>query len=146
MVQSSGWTRKLLRRDHPDTLVTINNIALLYNSQGEYRKALEWYGRALAGFERSLRRDHPDILSTVNNIALVYDNQGDYSKAVDWYDRALAWREKSLGKEHPYTISTASRWSIAKVKAKTGKLSFSLASIAAGMIRVYQKSSLPPPH
>jgi len=92
----------------------------VYDNQGDYRKALEWYGRALAGMENSLGRDHPDTLTAVNNMALVYDKQGEYSKALEWYGRALAGREKSLGKEHPSTVSTASRWSIAKVKAKTG--------------------------
>jgi tetratricopeptide (TPR) repeat protein len=58
--------------DHPDTLTTVNNMALVYESQGDYSKALEWYDRALAGKERSLGRDHPSTLTTVNNMASVY--------------------------------------------------------------------------
>jgi len=62
---------------------------------------LEWYGRALAGSEKSLGKDCP-----VNSTALAYDNQGDYSKALEWHGRAQAGREKSLGRDHPDTLST----------------------------------------
>jgi len=66
-------------------------------------------------------------------MAAVYENQGDYTKSLEWHGRALAGREKSLGKEHPSAVSTASRWSIVKVKAKTGKPLFPLPSTAAGV-------------
>jgi len=90
----------------------------VYTMQGDYSKALEWHGRALAGREKSLGKDHPDTLNTVNNMALVYENQGGYGKALEWYGRALAGLEKSLGKDHPSTVSTASSWNIVTVKAK----------------------------
>jgi hypothetical protein len=57
---------------HPDTLSTINtvnnvNIAAILEEQGEY-KALEWYQRALDGYEKTLGKDHPDTLGTVHDI------------------------------------------------------------------------------
>jgi tetratricopeptide (TPR) repeat protein len=101
----------LRRKTHPDTLGTVNSMALVYydNQEGNYKKALEWYQRALDGKEASLGSDHPDTLGTVNNMAGVYDNQGNYEKALEWYQRALDGREASLvGSDHPRsTLQTA---------------------------------------
>ena len=44
---------KALGVDHPDTLTTVNCIALVFNNQGQYEKALEWYERALAEIGRA---------------------------------------------------------------------------------------------
>jgi tetratricopeptide (TPR) repeat protein len=89
-----------------DTLTVAERLGGVYFAQGDYNKAIEWHGRALAGFEKSLGNDHPSTLATVNNMAVVYGNQGDYSKALEWYGRALAGKEKSLGKDHPDTLTT----------------------------------------
>jgi len=64
--------------------MTYNNIALVYDNQGEYPKALEWFQKALAICEKVLGKEHPDTAMTYNNIAMVYNNQGDYTKALEW--------------------------------------------------------------
>ncbi|KAF8538700.1 hypothetical protein BDD12DRAFT_884441 [Trichophaea hybrida] len=97
---------KTLGKDHPSTLSTVHNMALVFGSQGEYGKALEWYQRALDGKEKTLGKDHPSTLTTVNNMASVFDRQGDYGKALEWYQRALDGKEKTLGKDHPSTLDT----------------------------------------
>jgi len=61
---------------HPDTLATVNNMAMVFRSQGQYEKALGLYERALAGREKTLGVDHPATLTTVNNMGLVFDSQG----------------------------------------------------------------------
>ena len=54
-----------------------NNMAGVYHAQGDYEKALEYYGKALAISERVLGTDHPDTATTYNNTAGVYHAQGD---------------------------------------------------------------------
>jgi tetratricopeptide (TPR) repeat protein len=81
-------------------------MALVFNNQGKYDKALEWFQRALDGKEKALGNDHPDTLDTVNNMALVFNNQGKYDKALEWNQRALDGCEKALGNDHPSTIGT----------------------------------------
>ncbi|KAF3078608.1 hypothetical protein TWF102_003307, partial [Orbilia oligospora] len=66
---------------------------------------MQWYKRALAGYEKTLGKDHPSTLSTIHNIAVVFDNQGKYDEAM--YKRALAGKEKVLGKDHPSTLAVA---------------------------------------
>jgi tetratricopeptide (TPR) repeat protein len=74
---------KTFGEDHPTTLDTVNNITMVFDNQGEYIKALEWYQRALDGKEKTLGRDHPSTLATVNNMAIVFNKQGEYIKALE---------------------------------------------------------------
>jgi hypothetical protein len=43
-------------------------MAIVFKNQGQYEKTLEWYGRALDGYEKTLGKDHPGTLNTVHNI------------------------------------------------------------------------------
>ena len=89
-----------------DAGTLMNNLANVYYIQGDYDKALEYYGKALAIYERVLGSEHPDTASTYNNLANVYYAQGDYEKALEYYGKALAIREGVLGSEHPDTART----------------------------------------
>ncbi|KAF3112319.1 hypothetical protein TWF706_010906 [Orbilia oligospora] len=95
-----------LSKNHPSTLSTVNNIALIFSNQSKYDKAIQWYNRALASRKKALGKDHPSTLSTVNNIAAIFNKQSKYNKVMQWYDRALTSREKALDKNHPLTLNT----------------------------------------
>ena len=82
--------------DHPETLYTVNGMAVIFANQGKHDKALEWYGRALAGREKLLGVGHPDTLWTVYGMALVFGRQGQHDKALEWYSRALTGTEKAF--------------------------------------------------
>ena len=47
---------------HPDTLITVNNLANLLSEQGKYDEAEPMYRRALAGNEEALGPAHPNTL------------------------------------------------------------------------------------
>jgi tetratricopeptide (TPR) repeat protein len=79
----------------------------VYRAQGDYAKALEYNGKALAIRERVLGKEHPSTAKTYNNMALVYRDQGDYTKALEYYRKANAVFLSVLGEEHPYTQDTA---------------------------------------
>ncbi|KAF8473485.1 hypothetical protein BDZ91DRAFT_714700 [Kalaharituber pfeilii] len=117
-------TREKLGADHPSTVDTINNIAVVYKQQGKYSQALELYQRTLAGREKSLGVDHPSTLDTVHGMAIVYEEQGKYSQALELYQRALAGYEKSLGVDHPSTLQTVNN--MANVYMQQGKYSQAL--------------------
>src|SRR5258706_4087181 len=84
---------------------SVHCMALVFNKQGQYDKALTYYERALAGKEKSLGVDHPSTLATVHNMASVFDNQGQYDKALKYYEPALTRSQKSLGVDHPATLT-----------------------------------------
>jgi tetratricopeptide (TPR) repeat protein len=88
---------EIRERAGTDTLSVAEGLGGVYSAQGDYSKALEWFGQALIGYEESLGMDHPSTLTTVGNMALAYVNQGDYSKALEWHSRALVGRKSRLG-------------------------------------------------
>ena len=98
-----AWTQQHLGPDHPDTALSLNNLAELYDSQGAYAKAEPLLIRALAINKKALGPDHPDTATSLNNLAGLYDSQGAYAKAEPLYLRALVIREKALGPDHPDT-------------------------------------------
>ena len=99
-------SERVLGSEHPSTLVSVNNLAGLYESQGRYGEAEPMYQRALAASERVLGSDHPSTLGSVNNLAGLYESQGRYGEAEPMYQRALAASERVLGSDHPSTLGS----------------------------------------
>ena len=89
-----------------ETATLFHNIATVYQDQGEYEKALEYFRKALAIREKVLGAEHPSTATTYNNIAVVYWSQGEYEKSLGYYKKALAIDETVLGAEHPSTATT----------------------------------------
>jgi tetratricopeptide (TPR) repeat protein len=55
--------------EHPDTANSLNNLALLLNTQEDYAGAEPLYRRALAIDEQTLGPEHPDTATSLNNLA-----------------------------------------------------------------------------
>jgi len=64
--------------------VALNDIGLIYEEQGKYDKALEYYNKSL-----QLTTKPSSIATTYNNIAIVYSDKGDNNKAVEYYKKAI---------------------------------------------------------
>ena len=80
---------KALGPEHPDTSVSLNNLAMLYHSMGAYDQALPLFQRALKIREKVLGPEHPATATSLNNLAGLYEDQGAYAKAVPLHQRAL---------------------------------------------------------
>ncbi len=93
----------ILGPDHPDTAISLNNLASLYKSQANYAAAERLYQRTLEIREKSLGPDHPDTAQSLNNLADLYQSQANYAAAEPLLLRALEIKEKSLGPDHPDT-------------------------------------------
>ena len=100
------YAELVLGAEHPQTLISVNNLALLYNSQGRADEAEPLYRRALAASEQVLGAEHPQTLTSVNNLAALYQCQGRSGEAEPLLRRALAARERVLGAEHPDTLTS----------------------------------------
>ena len=112
------FCEQVLGPEHPDTLGTVNNLALLYWGQGKYEQAELLYQRALEAKERVLGPEHPDTLSTINNLAVLYVEKGKYEEAEPLYQRALATYEWALGADHPETKRVRNNYAILLEKMK----------------------------
>ena len=90
------WRRwkNLLGDNHPDTLTSINNLALLFKSQGKYAQAEPLNVECSAKSIELLRDYHPDTLASMNNLAGLYQNQSKYSQAEPLYYLYLAKRKE----------------------------------------------------
>ncbi|KAK7016820.1 hypothetical protein R3P38DRAFT_3561758 [Favolaschia claudopus] len=98
--------RRLLGEEHPDTLLSMNNLALTYGSQGRWTDAEGLQVSVLESWKRLLGEEHPDTLTSLNNLALTYRKQGRWSDAEDLQVAVLESRKKLLGKEHPDTLGS----------------------------------------
>ncbi len=85
------------------TGVSLNNLAELYTSMGDYAKAEPLYRRALKISEKTFGLNHPETARSLQNLAALYWSMEDYSKAEPLYRRTLEVWERMLGPEHPDT-------------------------------------------
>lgn len=88
-----------------DLATSLNNLALLYRSQGKYSEAEHLYIEALALTRKLLGEEHPDVAQSLNNLAALYHSQGRYSEAEPLYIQALDILERILGANHPDTVT-----------------------------------------
>ena len=95
-----------LEEDHPDTLTSMNSLAVLYKSKKDYDSALPLYLWCLHMRKQKLGEDHPDTLDTMNNLAGLYKSKKDYDSALPLYQQCLKLRMKTLGEDHLDTITT----------------------------------------
>jgi tetratricopeptide (TPR) repeat protein len=82
---------------------TLNNLAALYDDQGDYAEALPLHLRSLAIREKVLGAEYPDVATSLNNLAALYEAQDDYAQALPLLERAIRIAEQKLGAEHPLT-------------------------------------------
>ncbi|KAK8000501.1 TPR-like protein [Apiospora arundinis] len=106
-------SEKVLGREHPDTLGSMNNLANVLDNQGKYLEAEQIHRQTLALKETVLGREHPSTLGSMNNLAVVLEiqgkvlrHQGKYEEAGQMHRQTLELREKVLGREHPSTLGS----------------------------------------
>jgi hypothetical protein len=56
--------------DHPDTLMSMNDLASAYRDAGKYDRARPLFEETLALRKSKLGPDHPDTLQSMSNLAL----------------------------------------------------------------------------
>ncbi|HAG80666.1 MAG TPA: hypothetical protein DCL61_05730, partial [Cyanobacteria bacterium UBA12227] len=85
-----------LETDYIDVATGLNNLALLYQSQGRYTEAAPLYQRLLSIREQErLDSNHPNTAIIFNNLESFYRTQEQYVKAArNYHDVALQYQEK----------------------------------------------------
>ena len=73
---SADACERILGLDHPDTLLSRNNLAGAYQDADRLTDALPLLETTLATRERVLGPDHPDTLASRNNLAVAYQDAG----------------------------------------------------------------------
>jgi tetratricopeptide (TPR) repeat protein len=96
--------RRLLGDDHPDTLWSMNNLAVTRRDLGDLLGARDLLEQTLAAFRRVLGDDHPDTLNSMNNLADTLRDIGDSHGARQLLEQALTISKRVLGDDHPHTL------------------------------------------
>jgi Tfp pilus assembly protein PilF len=117
--QTLQLKEKVLGTEHPSTLHSMNNLAVVLDNQGKYVEAEQMHRQTLQLREKVLGAEHPDTLVSMNNLASVLGDQGKYAEAEQMHRQTLQLREKLLGTEHLDTLH--SMYNLASVLNSQGK-------------------------
>ncbi|OAL01790.1 kinesin light chain [Phaeosphaeriaceae sp. SRC1lsM3a] len=103
-VQVMQTTQRVLGDEHPDTLISINDMALTYSSQGRWTEAEELRVQVMQTTKRVLSDEHPDTLASIANLAVTYWKQGRWREAEALEVQVMQTTRRVLGDEHPDTL------------------------------------------
>ena len=96
-------TEALHGETHPETAITIDNLAQVLEEMGKFDEAELLFRRALAIAEATLEPENPSLAIVLNNLAIVLENKEKYEEATGLYERAFRIFDGALGSEHTYT-------------------------------------------
>ncbi|BCM88074.1 FxSxx-COOH system tetratricopeptide repeat protein [Methylobacterium indicum] len=96
-------TERVQGPDHPDTAISLANLAVLLQAQGDLARARSLFERALAITEGVRGSAHPNTAASLSNLAGLLRDQGNLAAAQPLQERALAIAEQVLGLDHPST-------------------------------------------
>ena len=98
-------TRKqILGDEHPDTLMSMNDLVWMYWSQGRFKEGEELGTQVVKIRKKVLGEEHPDTLMSLNNLVTTYKNQGRLKEAESLGIQVVETKKKVLGDEHPDTL------------------------------------------
>jgi len=110
--QALELKEKVLGKEHPDTLNSMNSLANVLGNQGKYEETEQMNRQTLKLKEKVLGKEHLRTLDSMDNLALVLRRQGKYKEAEQMNRQALEGYMKVLGKEHPDTLISMSNLAV----------------------------------
>ena len=111
---------RVLGAEHPDTLASRDNLALVLGDLGRLKEAEAEHRTVLEIRTRVLGAEHPHTLASRGNLALVLSDLGRLEEAESEHRAELEICARVLGAEHPHTL--ASRGNLAAVLSDLGRL------------------------
>ena len=87
--------------DDNSVVISLNNIANLLYTMGEYKRALKYYEDSLELQTRLSGKGSAEVASTLSNTGAVYKNIGELDKAIEYYEKSIEVFKNKHGEEHP---------------------------------------------
>jgi serine/threonine protein kinase/tetratricopeptide (TPR) repeat protein len=103
--------------NHPDTLVSMNNLAVEQTKASNPREAIRIWEQILPIQRSNPGPDHLDTLTTAANLGWAYFRGGDPRKASSLLEHVWDKRQVLLGSDHPDTLTSMLHLGIAYVRA-----------------------------
>ena len=92
--------------NHPDTLRSMQNVALAYYALGQTAEALKLHEETLVLRKEILGPDHPDTLTSMQSVAWGYTTAKRHDEAIQLSQEVLDLRIKMLGPDHKDTLES----------------------------------------
>ena len=119
-VQVLDMRKKVLGAEHPHTLLSMGNLARIYEDKGNFKEAEQLEFQVLDMSKKLLGAEHPHTLLSMGNLAGIYSSQGKWNEAEQLKVQVLDMRMELFGAEHPDTILSIGN--LARTYADKGKL------------------------
>ena len=91
---------------HPETLVTLSNLATALRLDGKLDQAAMYYQQAVKGLEAALGSSDRETLRATHGLASVLAAQRKHAEAEPLYRQAYDGRVAALGEHHPSSLHT----------------------------------------
>lgn len=106
LLQEALALSRLQGSERPDTLMSLNGLALILAKQEQFAEAEAILVKVVAVAKRMLGPDNPDTLEAMNSLAWCYWEQDKFDEAAPLFEQALDGRRRVLRDDHPYTLKT----------------------------------------
>jgi hypothetical protein len=106
LTRETKFRRDFQGAEHPDTLISVNNLAVTLGERGDLAGARVLQEETLAIRRGRLGVEHADTLTSMCNLAETLRSQGDLAGARELMEDTLAGRRRVLGTEHPDTLAS----------------------------------------
>ncbi len=97
--QALDIQRRVLGEKYPEFSESLNGLAIMYYSQGDYLTAEKLFREALAS-RRMQENEDLNVANCLNNLAMTLKAQEKFNEAEPMYREALAIRRRMLGNEN----------------------------------------------
>ena len=88
-----------LGREHGATLVTINNLGILYNRMGKTVQASELYADVLERYREKFGEEHRTVADSYQNLATAWTREGRYAESIPMHQKAYELYREVLPNE-----------------------------------------------
>ena len=85
---------------------TLTRIGDIWETKGQYDKALEYFEKDLKISIDYYGESHPNVASTLTRLGDVWNTKGQYDKALEYFENALKILFDYYGESHPSVAST----------------------------------------
>src|SRR5262249_264661 len=114
--------------EHADTLVSMNNLAEVLLSTGDYAESERIQRKVVAARRKVLGPEHPDTLYSMCGLAEALSYEGHYTEAEELLRQTREAQIRVLGPEDADTARTT--YGLASLTARTGKRDEALSLLA----------------
>ncbi len=140
--RSLALHKQHLGTDHPDTLTSMNALAVAYRFAGKLDMALPLHEETLKLEKAKLGPDHPNTLTSMDDLAGAYQAAGKLDMALLLHEETLKLNKAKLGPDHPDTLTSMNNLALAYQAA--GKLDLTLPLLEETL--KLRKANLGPDH